>query len=644
MKLFSKGTIGEMELKNRIVMTPMGIYGLPSADGNLTDRGIAFYTARARGGTGLIIPTATFASKLFEEFVSVVYIMDSIDKALRWSELVEHVHAYGAKLAIQLSPGLGRINSDYLHNPHRIPVSASPVPAFWSPWVNCRPLEKNEIRTMVESFGKAAYLAKGAGVDAIEIHGYGGYLIDQFATALWNKREDEYGGDLEGRMRFPLELIKSVRDMCGKDFPIIYKFTPVHTIEGGRELPEGIEIAKMLEEAGVDALHVDVGCYEAWHRTIPPVYQPPACQIDIAQAIKKEVSIPVIAHGKLGIPEMAEDVLEEGKADFIGLGRSLLSDPEWANKVKEGRIEDITPCIGCSEGCFSRGFEGKYASCAVNPQCAKETEYPILPAEKPKFVLVLGGGPGGMESSIIAAKRGHRVELWEKEAELGGTLIPASVPEFKMEIRRFIEHKKAQLAKEGVKVKLRKKASADEIISALPDTVIIATGGEPIIPNLPGAKGKNVFTAIEALKGGQELGNRVVVAGGGLVGCETAVHLAQQGKEVLIIEMEDRLLPEPIFILNYKNLMELIEKSGCEVMLSAKLLEIDEEGVIVETFGERKHIDCDSVVLALGFQPIDVEVEKLEGKIEEIFVIGDARKPRKVLNAVWEGFHTARVI
>ncbi|RMF25701.1 MAG: NADH:flavin oxidoreductase, partial [Deltaproteobacteria bacterium] len=389
MKLFERTHIAGMELKNRIAMAPMGTAGMADVDMGYSRRLIDFYVARARGGTGMIITGAAVVNTRLEGGLSHwLPRLTGPEYLARLAELCEGVHHYGATLVLQLSAGFGRVNH-LLGNPIP-PISASEVPCFHDPSVKTRPLTTDEIGELVMSFAMAAAMAKTAGVDAIEVQGYGGYLIDQFQTALWNKRTDEYGGDLDGRMRFSMELLSAARSMVGPDFPIIYKFTPDHYIPGGRTLDEGLEIARRLEQAGVDALHVDGGCYEVWNRVIPSMYEEPACQIELARAVREVVSIPVIAHGKLGRPEVARRVLEEESADFIALGRPLLADPDWARKVKEGREDEIRPCIACNETCLGKRIS---LGCTVNPQTGMEKEYALTPVERRKSVLVIGGGP-----------------------------------------------------------------------------------------------------------------------------------------------------------------------------------------------------------------------------------------------------------
>lgn len=645
MKLLEKGRIGTMQLKNRVCMCPMGVGGLPDPDGGFSTRSKDYYVARARGGTGLIISCTTLVTTEIEkDMTSLVYVLDSRDKLGRLNDMVEEIHSYGSKLCLQLSAGLGRV-CYILPGAVNPPVAPSVQPSLWDPNINCRALTRDEIKGLVKAFGNAAMLAKSAGADSVEIHGYGGYLIDQFNTALWNKRDDEYGGDIKGRLRFSMEIIREIKDVCGKDFPVLYKFTPKHYIEGGRELDEGLEMAKLLEEAGVDALHVDKACFEKWHLTIPSVYQPPASQIDLSVAVKGVVDIPVISHGKLGDPELAESLLQDGKTDFIGLGRSLLAEPDWVNKIKENRPEDITPCIVCFEGCTSRVFDGKYISCALNPACGKEKDYGINPASKQKKVLVIGGGPGGIESALIAAQRGHQVLLWEKSSKLGGKLIPSSQPPFKKEVAKYVDYLNTQVNKANIDVSMMKEATPENIMQADPDVVVIATGGDHLIPKIPGVDSDMVVKACDVLMNPQIAGSNVVVAGAGMVGCETALYLKQQGKDVTLVEMAEKILPEPTFQINEMIINELIGENEIEVLVNTEMKAIQKDKVIVEDLdGVEKEILCDSVVLAVGFTPNNSLSDALEGKEKEVYVIGDSAEPRKVLNAVWEGFHIARTI
>ena len=394
--LLTKGRIGSMELKNRVVMAPMGTTA--DGDGGYSARSIRYFTERAKGGTGLII-TGRNASVLEYEGYSCS-ALSNYHHVNRLAALADNVHAYGAKLCVQIGPGLGRIMYTSATVP---PYSCSPIPTFWFPNMKCKELTVEDIAFITDKVGYSAKLAKDAGADAIEMHAYGSYLADQFMTEAFNHRTDQYGGSLENRVRFLGECMEAVQRYCGKDFPQIVKFTPVHCLDvpGYRKLEEGVEIAKLLEKWGASALHVDTGCYEVWYRQIPTVYQDEGCQLFAAEAVKKAVSIPVICQGKLNRPEYAEKVLEDGKADFIALGHQHIADPMYVQKVKEHRCDDIRPCIGCNE-CLRLGHLGRNYSCSVNPVAHHEDDFPLTPDTKGQSVLIIGAGCGGIEAALTA--------------------------------------------------------------------------------------------------------------------------------------------------------------------------------------------------------------------------------------------------
>ena len=647
MKLFEPGKIGALTIKNRTIMASMGNVGLVELDGRFSPRGLEYFIARARGGIGLITTGCVLvdntAEKKVEDYWSMMPRIDHDRFISRMSELADAIHDYGAKLSLSLTGGYGRVISRKIFSAAIQPVGPSPLPWLWDNSIVTRELTIPEIETIVKGFELAAERVKRAGVDAIEIHGHEGYLIDQFMTALWNKRTDDYGGDLDGRLRFPVEIIEAIKRGAGSDFPVIFRYGGKHYIPGGREIEESQEIAKQLEIAGADALHIDAGCYEAWHWAHPPTYQEPGCLVDMADAIKKVVKIPVIAVGKLGNPELAERVLVEGKADFIALARPLLADPEWPIKVKEGRWDDIRPCIGCHDGCLARIFSGKYLSCALNPATGMERELAIEPAQHAKSVLVIGGGPGGMEAARVTALRGHRVNLWEKRDKLGGNLIAASVPEFKKDVRDYVQHLSNQLVKLGVNTELKKKASAELVQQMAPDAVILATGATHIIPDIKGVERGNVVTAVELLLGRKEAGENVIVAGGGLIGCEVAAYLGQNGKKVTIIEMLDDIstnMPRTARI----QLLEMLAKANVVIFTNTIFLDITQKGALVESRGEKKTIKADTVVLALGLKPDSALIEELRDKVPELHMVGDCVEPRRIINAVWEAYRTARLI
>jgi 2-enoate reductase len=363
MKLFEPGKIGKLSIKNRIIMAPMGIGALAEPDGRLSQRAVDYYAARAKGGVGLITTGLMCVDSKIEvkaeDGLGMLTRLDSPIHIGRLSELVDVVHDYGAKLSVQLTAGMGRV---VFGNTLRkgLAVAPSPLPCFWNRKKTARALTTEEVEELVRAFGVSAAYARAAGVDAIELHGHEGYLLDQFQSEIWNVRADKYGGDFERRLRFPLEVIQRIKSRAGGDFPLIYRYGITHYLDGGRGIEESLKMAKRFEEAGIDALHVDAGCYETWYWAHPPVYQHEGCMVNLAEMVKRTVSIPVIAVGKLGYPGLAEEVLQQNKADFICLGRALLADPEWPNKVKEGKIDDIRPCIGDHAGCLDRVFSGKY--------------------------------------------------------------------------------------------------------------------------------------------------------------------------------------------------------------------------------------------------------------------------------------------
>ncbi len=646
MKLFEPGIIGKLSIKNRIVMAPMGVGGLCEPDGRLSQRAIDYYVARAKGGTGLIISCVSRVSRQIEHFPNVPLVfhpmIDNFIYVSRLSELADAVHDYGAKMAVQLTAGFGRVLPPvYLKKTEA--VAPSKMPCFWNPNISTRELTVKEIETLVEAFKFGAEIMRTAGIDAVELHAHEGYLFDQFQTALWNQRTDKYGGDLEGRLTFALEVIDAIKRGAGPDFPIIYRFGLTQYLDGGREIEEGLRISRVLATK-VDAFHIDAGCYDNWYWPHPPTYLPAGCMVDLAEMVKKEVQVPVVAVGKLGNPDLAEEVLQQGKADFIALGRALLADPDWPNKVKERRVEDICPCIGDHDGCMGRVMKRHYVSCTVNAMTGMEREFSLNLAKKRKFVLVVGGGPGGMEAARVASLRGHKVVLWEKNNSLGGNLIPASVPEFKQEYRDLIQYFSAQMKKLGVTIQLGREATPVLIMEMKPEAIIIATGARPIVPEIEGIERRNVLTASDLLLSKKEVRGPIAVVGGGLLGCETSLYLAQRGKKVTIVEMLDTLA-SGTYEANRMLLLKMLLDAKVKCLTGAKVFEVREEGVnISHQEGERDFLEANTVVLAVGLKSNDEIWKMLGSEGPEIHAIGDCVRPRRVINAIWEGFRTARLI
>lgn len=649
MRLFQPHKIGKLALKNRIVMAPMAIGGLVEPDGRFGEQAIAYYRERARGGTGLIITgintvECRVESHLLNGWAAAFPRLDSGVYVPRLSKLADSVHDYGARVALQLTAGFGRVAPRFLLRGGRA-IAPSAVPCFWDSRVTAQELTRAEIAELIKAFGAAARIAQAAGIDAVELHGHEGYLLDQFKTGLWNRRRDSYGGNLEGRLRFSREVIQSIKKAAGTDFPVIYRYGLTHDLPGGREIEEGLEIGRLLESYGADALHVDAGCYENWYWAHPPLYMDRGCMVEMAARVKQAVRIPVIAVGRLGYPELAERVLSEGKADFIALGRALLADPEWPRKVQEERADQIRPCVGDHDGCLGRSFKGKPLSCTVNPTVGLEDELALIPAARPLSILVIGGGPAGMEAARVAALRGHSVALWEKQDRLGGNLIPASVPKFKEDVAGLRRYFSAQMERLGVAVRLGEAATAARVLEAKADAVILATGSAPIIPDVPGVRQNNVVSAIDLLGGAESPGaGEAVVIGGGFLGCETAVHLAQQGKKITLVEALPQIL-EDMFLANRQYLLKMIRENQIHVLTGRSLMAIQGEKVFLSCGeGETEEVEAQMVVLAVGMRPRQELQSALEGKIPRLHAIGDCVEPRRIFEAIWEAYRLARLL
>ncbi|MEM3715368.1 MAG: FAD-dependent oxidoreductase, partial [Nitrososphaeria archaeon] len=527
-------------------------------------------------------------------------------------------------------------------------VSASEVPCTYLRNIIARALTVEEIEDIIEKYGIAAQRAKRAGVDAVEVHAaHGSTLIANFLSPLTNKRTDSYGGTLENRARLAIEVLQRIKNKVGRAYPVIFRVSGDEFVPGGLTLDDTKKIAKMLEENGVDALHITAGniAYEeSYYRTYPPMAMPRACNVYLAEAIKKVVSVPVIAVGRINDPVLAENILRNGQADLIAMGRALIADPELPNKAYEGRLEDIRKCIGCFQDCGQPASNRTRLRCAVNAECGKEIEYKLTRADVRKKVLIIGGGPAGMEAARVAALRGHNVYLYEAGEKLGGQLLIASKVPGKEEINNLIEYLTTQIGKLGVNVRLGKEATAEIIYDIQPDVVVVATGATPLIPPIRGVNLPHVLTAWQVLgwrNSQAKTGDNVVVAGGGSVGCETAEYLAEQGKRVTIIEMLDEIAED----MPYSSKIILKKKlSECQVnvILGHELKEITENSVVtVNKKGECEIIECDTVVLALGSLPNSSVISAFKHIFPKTYAIGDCLKPRRLLEAIHDGYRVA---
>ena len=638
-KLFEEITFGSVTLKNRLAVAPMGT--IHAMDGGISPEQRAYLVERAKGGYGLVYPSAHTVSDKYEHAHSSGNFLCSESHIERIRLLADELHQYGAKLAIQLSPGYGRVNvGDPETTTH---VSASAIPTFWHPDHLCKALTVEEIHELVENAGQAAAMAKEAGVDILEVHAYGGYLLDQFISKQWNHRDDEYGGSLENRLRFIREFYEAIRKAVGPDFPISVKFTPQHSLHGGRTLDsEGIEIVKILDSWGVVYIHLDHGCYEVWNKAIPSAYDEPGSQLFIAERLRKEgVTTPFLVQGKLNYGPLAEQVVASGTADIIAMGHQSLADPYWPSKVQEGRLDDVVYCTACNE-CLNTPTRIP-GTCAVNPRSCKENVYNLTPSKIKRKILVVGGGPGGMYTAALAAEQGHDVTLWEKTGCLGGLINAAGAPAFKVDMRRYKEHLIAQLYKKGVKVEFMRTGDEQSIDAFAPDLVILATGAETLRPPIPGIGGSNVLTAYDVLANRQPVGQRIVVLGGGHVGCETAIELDNRGKRVTIVEMGGPLIDSADMSPNMKlGLKERMYRAHIQVFTHTTMTDITPDYVVLAHNNDVITIECDNVVLASGFRANHALEEALANKPYKAFSIGDCVTPGKVYEAVHGGFRIMR--
>ena len=642
-----------MEIRNRFAMAPMAM-------GQLDDHwaykqeSIDHFTERARGGTGLIITGANFIENRIEKHRKASFpcpLEDPQSYMTQLKKMSDNIHAYNSKLFVQLTAGLGRsaIPAMILDNTF---VAPSATTNRWDPSIQHRALTTEEIYELIKDFATCAMLAKMGGADGIEVHAvHEGYLLDNFTMEYFNQREYEFGGDLMGRLRFPLAILQAVKQACGKDFPVILRFSLKSFIraerhgilpgesypELGRDIEEGLQFAKILTEAGYDALNVDAGSYDAWYWAHPPFFQDRGLYLPFAEKVKKVVKVPVLTAGRMGYPQLAADALQEGKCDMVVLGRPLLADPEFVNKMRQGNIQDIRPCLSCHDGCFNRAHSMRLMSCAVNPQCNREKEAAFCKAEHTKSCLVIGGGPAGMEAARVLALRGHTVTLVEKEKQLGGMYRWASVPEFKDDGKLLISWYEHQMERLKVQVELNSDVQAQDPRIEAADVVICATGSHAFLPPIKGIE--YGVTAVDVLKGAVTAKKEATIIGGGLVGCELAIWLSQHGKSVRIIEMADTLMSTGAPAdMNKQMILELLEHHQVEIRLQTKLQEIREHEIVVETQGAIQELASDCTILALGYRSNRSLYDQILLKAKDIYNIGDSSHPKDIMEGIWDAY------
>jgi len=644
--LFQPGQIGSMTVKNRIVMPPMSSR-LSTIHGEVTDNMVAYYAERAKGGVGTIIVEYAYIDE-FESKAAISQLGVQTDHHITGlNQLSEAIKSYGAKAVLQIAHG-GRQTDPGKMGMTPVGPSAIPDPLLSATmgepnWT--RELDIDEIQEIIQSFADAARRTQMAGFDGVELHGSHGYLLCQFLSPFSNHRNDMYGGGLDERARMPLETVDRVRSTVGPDYPIFYRVSGDEFVPGGLTLDETKRFAQMLQEAGVNCIHVSCGNFSSIHRFVPPIYFDHGYFTYLAEEIRKVVNVPVIAVGAVSEPDHANWLVEQGKADFVSMGRALIADPHLPNKAREGKLDEIRPCIRCNEGCINRFFKGWTMRCAVNPQCGREVYYgEIQPVEEPGKVLVAGGGPAGMEAAIIAAQRGHQVILCEKEAELGGLLRDVVVPKYKYDIRRLLNHLRYKVYHdENIEIRTDTEVSPEMVRDIGPDVVLVASGSTSIIPDFPGSDRFNVVLGENVYAGRQDVGQKVVVAGGGMLGCEIAVMLAEKGKQVTIIEMLDEVAHD-VEPLTQMTLKEMLHEHGVHIITGHKLDMVNDQGaVVMDKDWNKTVIPTDNIVVALGRTPNNELIDQLAATGVRIVPLGDCVEPGDIGDCIHDAFvHAVR--
>jgi len=634
-KLMQSFRLKNVELRNRIVMAPM-LSRLCDPNGVVSPKLIDYYTERARGGVGLIIVEYCYIDE--KESKANPGQLGVYDDQLiaGLGDLAEAIQEWGAKAILQICHA-GRCTSAKIMG--RQPIAPSSMPSYTGEMAREMTLE--EIEGAIESFAEAARRAKTAGYDGVELHGTHGYLLAQFLSPHTNRRTDKYGRD---RGLFALETLDRVRSRVGSNFPVGYRISGDEFIEGGITLPEAKTLAKRLEEKGIDYLHVSAGIIETGQRFILPMYFPKGALLPLAEGIKSSVNVPVIAVGAIHDPALAEEALQKKRADLIAMGRALIADPELPNKVQSGKLEEIRTCLRCNQGCISRLPHNKTQRCAINAEVGRERQMRIHPVSKAKHVCVIGGGPAGMEAARLLSLRGHRVTLIEKEKELGGLLRYATVPDFKVELKSFLEYLKTQVQKLAVEILLDRRATPEFVKEIKPDSVVLAAGSSLRIPDISGTGKPFVATSIELLSGSFKAGARVVVVGGAAMGCEVAALLASSGTKVTLVEMLGDLATD-LEMRSRLALLQLLKERGVKILTNWKLEKIENGYVLlVSRDWEKLEVATNSVILALGLTSNQELLKPLRESFRDVYAVGDCVEPRKIYQAIHEGAFAGRMI
>ncbi|MCX7816007.1 MAG: FAD-dependent oxidoreductase [Syntrophales bacterium] len=640
-RLFTPVRIKGLEIRNRIVMLPMTT-GYTEKDEEVGDRFINFFAERAKGGTGLII--IPFSPVKAGSPVEPGLYDDRFLPGIR--RLTGEIHKHGARTAAQLI-----ISYHVVFKEGKPEVVAPSAVVNQLLRVMPRELTEDEITYIVKECGKAARRAREGGFDAVEILVGGGYLLNRFLSPISNKRNDRYGGSLENRMRIILEVIDAMKKEAGEDFIYSCRLNVEEQMPGGHTIEDSKIVAKILEEAGIDIINVYTGWHESTVPTVAPSL-PRGAFAHLAAQIKATVSVPVIAANRINSPFVAEEILADGKADLVGMGRALMADPFLPNKAREGRWKEIIPCLACSHcltevmACYRKWGEPATTYCAVNPEAGREGTDLLKVPDVKKKVYVIGGGPAGMEAAIIAAVRGHKVSLFEEHGRLGGRLSLAAIPPYKEEITDLINSFSERLKRAEVDVRLNTRVDEALIEEEKPDVVIVATGAETTIPEIPGVDLPHVVTAEDVLQDVRRVRGNVIVIGGGMVGCETAEHVLLRGEgisSVTILEMLDRMADNvsptyrPFFLARLKS-------EGIRMKTGVKVVGITKEGVQVEYNGKVETVEGDYVIIAVGFKADQEKTRIFLGKTPEVYFVGDCVQARMIKDAILEGFEIGRSI
>ena len=628
--------LGSLTLPNRVVMTTVKL-GYATKTGDVTERHVAFYRRRAQAGPALIVTEPLWIRADGRELPTQLGLdSDRHIEGLR--HLVDSVHGAGGRIAAHINHAGRAVNPKLVPEPERISASDVLCPANQ---VVPRPLTRSEITEMVSAFTNAAARAKQAGFDALEVPFSHGYLIHQFLSPHTNRRQDEYGGALANRLRFGLEILSAVREEVGADFPIIIRMNATDYVEDGLTINDAVEIASKLSSSGVDALSVTSGTMcESVPFCLYPNGTPMANLLPMAARIRNEVTVPVIVAGRIRTPAVARGALTAGQADLIGLGRPFLADPDWVRKTEAGDEEGILFCAACHQGCLAELRKGHGTGCLFNPLTGHEAELEITPASKSRRVMVVGGGPAGLEAARVAAERGHRVTLYERESHLGGQFHLAALPPHKEGFRDVIRYMELTARRAGVDIRTDTDVTADRITQTGPDTVVLATGGIPLTVNFPGLDRVAWVLSNDVLEGTVTVGTSTAfVIGGGLVGLETADFLASQGKRITLVEMLGNVGGD-MDPLAKAMITKRLSQRGASLYTNTKVVRLTDNEVIAQRGEEEVTLAYETVVVAVGVKANSelLEALSLDGHDLEIHVIGDAVEPRKALEAIHEGF------